>query len=86
MQRFAEMFDGHAEVIADYGNIHGESEFTASREEIYNLIRRRPCTLDDVAGGLSIHRNEAVKHLEHLVREDRIETVTQGEVSYYRLK
>ncbi|MBN1574973.1 MAG: radical SAM protein [Chitinispirillaceae bacterium] len=86
MQRFAEMFDEHAEVIADYRNIHGESGFAASREAVLELIRRRPCTLEDVSGGLSIHRNEAVKHLEHLVHEDRITVVAQGEGSYYRVK
>ncbi|MBN1306788.1 MAG: radical SAM protein [Chitinispirillaceae bacterium] len=84
MLRLAEMFDAPAEVIADYENIHGESGFAASREEVFDLISRRPCTLEDVAGGLSIHRNEAIKHLEQLVHEERIVAVAQGERNYYR--
>jgi wyosine [tRNA(Phe)-imidazoG37] synthetase (radical SAM superfamily) len=86
MLMFAEMFDPNAEVIADYSNVYGRSEFAASRREVLELLHRRPCTLEDVSAGLSIHPNEAVKHLEHLVSEGIAVTVSEGDRSFYRMK
>jgi wyosine [tRNA(Phe)-imidazoG37] synthetase (radical SAM superfamily) len=83
MQHFVEMFEGKAEVIAGYHKTHSESEFTASREELLQLLRRRPCTLEDVSAGLSIHRNEALKHLEQLAHDGAVGVVTQGDKCYY---
>ncbi|MBN1759284.1 MAG: radical SAM protein [Chitinispirillaceae bacterium] len=83
MQHFAEMFEGKAEVIADYRNTHNESRFVASREEVLQLVRRRPCTLDDVSAGLSIHRNEALKYLEHLVHDDEVRIVVREDRCFY---
>lgn len=86
MEHFAEMFGGTAEVIADYQNTHGGSEFVASREEVFQLVRRRPCTLEDVSSGLSIHRNEALKHLEQLLQDGAVSVVAQNDQSFYTLR
>jgi wyosine [tRNA(Phe)-imidazoG37] synthetase (radical SAM superfamily) len=83
MLRFIEMFEGKAEVIADYRNTHGESEFAASREEVFELVCRRPCTLEDVYSGLSMHRNEALKHLEQLIHEGVVDITAQEGKNFY---
>lgn len=83
MLHFTEMFDGKTEVIADYRKTHEACDFAASREEVLELIRRRPCTLEDVYGGLSMHRNEALKHLEQLIHEGAIDITTRGGKNFY---
>jgi wyosine [tRNA(Phe)-imidazoG37] synthetase (radical SAM superfamily) len=59
-------FDPPAEVIADYHGVHAQSDFAAGRRSVLEMIQRRPCSLEDVADGLGLHRNEAVKYIEEL--------------------
>jgi len=69
LEELAEMFQPRAEVIADYRNVHDKSEFCGGRDQVLGLLRRRPCTADDIAGGLGMHQNEVLKYLEELIRK-----------------
>ena len=73
-----------AEVIADYRNVHGRQEFAAGREEVLELLRRRPCSLGDIADGLGMHRNEVVKYVEELVQKGELTATSVGGQSFYR--
>ena len=85
MSYFAPMFGEKAEVIADYRNIHDEETFSVSREEVFTLLKRRPCSLEDIAFGLSIHRNEAIKHIQELMKEDKIKTETGKNSRFFKV-
>jgi len=83
MTRIASLFNPPAEVIADFQGIHKQSEFLAGREEILDMLRRRPCCVDDIADGLGMHRNEVVKYIEELASENRVrQTWTAGKLYY----
>jgi len=56
----------NAQIIADFSGIGGADNVAANTENILEMLRRRPCSLDDICNGLSIHRNEALKYLAHL--------------------
>ncbi|RKY27331.1 MAG: radical SAM protein [Planctomycetota bacterium] len=66
MANLAAKFDPPAEVIADYRGVHSQSDFQAGRESVLELLQRRPCSLEDIARGLGMHRNEVVKYIEEL--------------------
>lgn len=83
MLGLAQMFEGAVEVIADYENVHDQSDYAVSRNEVLALLERRPCTVDDVSAGLSIHRNEAIKHLQHLTEENTVSMRTEGDLTFY---
>ncbi len=84
LAELAAMFRPPAEVIADFRDVHGRAEFAADREDVLGLLRRRPATTDDIALGLGMHRNEAVKHVEHLSEEGLVlPTQAEGRL-YYR--
>jgi wyosine [tRNA(Phe)-imidazoG37] synthetase (radical SAM superfamily) len=75
-QRLAELtslFHCPAEVIADFRGVHRQADFVAGREEIFEMLRRRPCSIDDVADGLGMHRNEVIKYIEELNAENLLE-------------
>ena len=86
MLQFAKMFECRTEVIADYTSAFDTGRSTASREDIILLLKRRPCTLEDIAAGLYIHRNEAIKHLGHLTAEGIISTMENEKGVFYILK
>ena len=84
LTELASMFDPPAEVIADFRGVHGQTEFAAGREDIQDLLRRRPCSVEDIANGLRMHRNEVVKHVEHLNAEGLLlQTQTEGRLYYH---
>jgi wyosine [tRNA(Phe)-imidazoG37] synthetase (radical SAM superfamily) len=83
MLRFAQMFGDQAEVIADLTDTHPHQDLSVSRESILSLIQRRPCSLEDIVAGLSVHRNEALKHLRELLRSKIITTQSRQGVIFY---
>jgi len=83
LTELASIFCPHAEIIADFRGVHQRSEFAASREEILGLLRRRPCSLEDIADGLDLHRNEVLKYIEELNAEGLLEeSLTAGKLYY----
>jgi len=84
LTELARMFNPPTEVIADFCGVHGQAEFATSREDVLDLLRRRPCSMDDIADGLGMHRNEVVKYVEDLnAGELLIQSRHDGRV-YYR--
>jgi wyosine [tRNA(Phe)-imidazoG37] synthetase (radical SAM superfamily) len=69
LERYAELFTPRAEVIAPYRSERLEREHGLDPEAVLALLRRRPCTAEDVAAGLGLHPLEAGKLLELLVAE-----------------
>jgi len=87
-ERLAELssiFQPTAEVIADFRDVHRQPEFAAGREEIMAMLRRRPCSVEDIAGGLGMHRNEVVKYLEELNTENLLDQSLVADRLYYKV-
>jgi len=84
LARTAAMFDPPAEVIADFRGVHQQADFCVGRQEVLDLLRRRPCSIDDIADGLGIHRNEALKHIEELNAEKLVEKTLTADKLHYK--
>ena len=86
LTEMAAAFDPPAEVIADFRGVHSQPQFASGRDEILDLLRRRPCSLEDIANGLGMHRNEVVKYFEELRAEDLLVQTTTAGRSYYQIR
>ena len=86
LMSLASLFTPTAEVIADYHGVHAQPEFTASRDGIIEMLRRRPCSIDDIAEGLQMHRNEVVKYIEELTANGHLEAVEVAGKRHYRCR
>jgi wyosine [tRNA(Phe)-imidazoG37] synthetase (radical SAM superfamily) len=84
LEYLSSLFGSAAEVISDFHGVHAEAEFAGTRHEVLALLQRRPCSVEDIAHGLGLHRNEVAKHLEALCAEAVVETTTQGDKRYFR--
>ncbi len=84
LPELARLFDPPAEVVADYHHVHEQTPFAVSRDEILSLLRRRPCSIDGIAQGLSMHPNEVVKYVEALAAEKLVETTWTSGKCFYR--
>jgi len=74
----------NAEVIADYKSVHKQQDFSARRGDVLTLLKRRPCSIEDIAAGLGLHRNEVVKYIEELSSEGKIESKPHNQQLYYK--
>ena len=73
------------EIISDreLGSLTAESPRGAGNDTVLALLGRRPCTADDVAEGLGIHRLEALKGLEQLRAAGQVKVVQIDHKTFY---
>jgi len=78
-------FPGRVEIISDreLGSLTAESPRGAGNDTVLALLGRRPCTADDVAEGLGIHRLEALKVLEQLRADGQVKVVQIDHKTFY---
>jgi wyosine [tRNA(Phe)-imidazoG37] synthetase (radical SAM superfamily) len=76
----------NAEVIADYSGVHKQEDFSIISEDILSLLKRRPCSVEDIAVGLGLHQNEVIKYVEQLHSEGKVEAKAQNQQLYYKAK
>ncbi len=66
------MLGPNAEIIAPVRDFAPLPGAVAKQAEVLDMLRRRPCTLEDIAGGLGIHPNVAIKCLRPLLDEGAV--------------
>jgi wyosine [tRNA(Phe)-imidazoG37] synthetase (radical SAM superfamily) len=86
MRDAARYFDGNVEIIADFKGATKKKYFQATKHEIVNLLKRRPCSLDDISGGLDLHKNEVLKYVEDLLKSGEITLYEQNGTHYYTVR
>jgi wyosine [tRNA(Phe)-imidazoG37] synthetase (radical SAM superfamily) len=87
MAALARRFRPPAEVIADYRGVRASGEFKAGRDSVLELLRRRPCSLEDITGGLGMHPNEVLKYLDELTAEGLLtKRRSAGKLFYARVQ
>jgi len=72
LRKLADLLGENTEVIAEFPFPEALSRAAESHPEIIAMLKRRPCTLDDIVAGLGINRTEAVKQIDLLVREHAV--------------
>jgi len=83
LQEMADQLGPNAEVVADYSHVHDESEFKAQRDDVLDMLKRRPCSLDDIASGLGMHPSHVLKFIEELTARNAISEDRRGDMVYY---
>lgn len=86
MATFCSIIGKKAEVITPYRDIQRNERGADLEEDLLNILARRPCTLDDISSALNVHKNEILKHIEPLVKNQSIAIVGDGSAVYYQLK
>ncbi|MFH1743117.1 MAG: radical SAM protein [bacterium] len=79
----AALFGQEAEVISEDSHVFEQADFETCREDIRSLLLRRPCTIDDIAEGLGMHRDEVIKYVEELSSEGQVMQRRQDLATFY---
>ena len=84
LQCYAAAFGDKATVIADCAAKDAKAHTEADLDELLELLSRRPCTLEDIASFLGLHRAEALKCMDHLLAAGRVQREFQSNRPFYR--
>ncbi len=78
----APLFDPPAEVIKKFKATR-KPDIRANEENLLEMLRRRPCTSEQIAEALGMHLNEVSKYVGKLLRTNRIREIRQNHNVYY---
>ena len=83
LEEMRERLGEKAEIISEFAAPLGEKLNSVKDTEILNLIKRRPCTAEDISKALGLHLNEVVKFLEKLLKEGGVHYRMYEHRGYY---
>jgi wyosine [tRNA(Phe)-imidazoG37] synthetase (radical SAM superfamily) len=84
LQTIAHLIGLRCEVIADFPLLHSDKRMHSAAEDILSMLKRRPCSLDDICSGLGIHRNEALKHITELQQRRLIDSEVKNGRTFFK--
>jgi wyosine [tRNA(Phe)-imidazoG37] synthetase (radical SAM superfamily) len=97
LENIATQWGQNCEVIADFPLDDGtkmesskisKHDFTNQKhiETLFSMLKRRPCTLNDICSSLNFHQNQALKYLSDLQRRGVIQSEeTDGKIFFNAL-
>jgi wyosine [tRNA(Phe)-imidazoG37] synthetase (radical SAM superfamily) len=85
MQELKAFFAGPVDIISETAaeQLPLVASCPAGDREIQAMLGRRPCTAEDVAAGLRMHMNEALKKLERLVAAGMAHMLMENKKTFY---
>ncbi len=86
LERIRDLLGQVAEIIVPFGKDASQRLNPDIRKDLLAILSRRPCTLADLSAVTGVHSLELVKHLEELTKGNRVETVAQGDKTYYHVR
>lgn len=86
LQVIAEQLGGNCEIVAGFKYIHKGKNLEANAENILTMLKRRPCSLDDICSALGLHRNEAGKYLGELKRRRAIGQIEKNGIIFFKVR
>jgi wyosine [tRNA(Phe)-imidazoG37] synthetase (radical SAM superfamily) len=72
LARVCELLGPRAELVAGRPLFDDVEAASARQDEVLAMLRRRPCTADDIAAGLGVAVPEVLKHTQALLADHRI--------------
>jgi wyosine [tRNA(Phe)-imidazoG37] synthetase (radical SAM superfamily) len=87
LRRIAGKFGPACEVVGFLAESRcGHPRREAAPEMLLSVLKRRPCSLEQICSTLSIRRHEALKRVEELTARGLVGANRRGRTVYYRLK
>lgn len=83
IEKLAGLFDPPADVIAEFDSSQ-TAGVQANEKAILSMLRRRPCTIGQIADVFGMHTNEVSKYLGKLMRSGDICTEHKKTDMYYK--
>ncbi|MCJ7729727.1 MAG: radical SAM protein [Sedimentisphaerales bacterium] len=84
LQTIARWIGEGCEVVADLPLHHNAERVHSRAEDILSMLKRRPCSLNDICSGLGINSNEALKHITDLQHRGLIDPEEKNGKTFFK--
>jgi wyosine [tRNA(Phe)-imidazoG37] synthetase (radical SAM superfamily) len=84
LQAIAAQLGSLCEVIADFAPQRCTEHMVNKAQDVLSVLKRRPCSLDDLCSGLGIHRTEALKYITHFAQQGLVHSEQKGDVTFFK--
>ena len=87
LQAIADQLGESCEVVTDsLPSRHGEhiERRETTPEDVLSMLKRRPCSLNDICSGLGLHPNEALKYIGHFQRQGLIGSEQKDGTTFFK--
>ncbi len=89
LQAIAEKFGDRCEVVASWSAAHEALHVAGNVQHdigdtILSVLKRRPCSLNDICSSLSVARNEALKYIGHLQEQGLVHSEKKNGTIFFR--
>ena len=72
------------EIVAGFSPEHDAKHLGSKPQSVLSMLKRRPCSLDNICLGLGVNRNEAIKYISHLQKQGVIHSMQKGGVLFFK--
>ncbi len=86
LEEIARRIGGHCEIVGAAPQGPADRHVQRTQADVLSMLKRRPCSLEDICAGIGIARNEAIKHVTQLLASDAITPQRRGDVTYYMVR
>jgi wyosine [tRNA(Phe)-imidazoG37] synthetase (radical SAM superfamily) len=84
LQAVAEQLGDKAEVVADFSPGCCGEHIESKAEDVLSMLKRRPCSLNDICSALGIHSNEALKYVTHLQQQGVVHSSEKDGIVFFK--
>jgi len=72
------------EVVADFSQQRCAEHIERKAEDVLSMLKRRPCSLNDICSSLGIHRNEALKYITHFQQQRLVDSSEKDGITFFK--
>ncbi|MFH1371696.1 MAG: radical SAM protein [Planctomycetota bacterium] len=83
LEEMARRLGPNCEVIADFVSSHCKKNADNITQTLLSMLKRRPCSLDDVCTALGLHPNDALKHLADFEKQGLIKSEKKSGKTFF---
>jgi predicted nucleotidyltransferase len=84
LERIKRFFGENAEIITDSLPEDAQGNIADGKKRVYNLVRRRPCTFDEISLTLGIPKMSLMDLIEVLKNEGKVRQRLHNNQVYYQ--
>lgn len=84
LQAIAKLLGGKCEVVADFSPGRCGKHIESRAEDVLSMLKRRPCSLNDICSGLGIHSNEALKYVNHFQQQGVVNSSERDGIVFFK--
>jgi wyosine [tRNA(Phe)-imidazoG37] synthetase (radical SAM superfamily) len=86
LDAIARQIGGTCEVIGAPPAAASDEHRQRAQADVVSVLKRRPCSVEDICTGLAMNRNEVLKHLTHLQGLGVVTSERRGDLTYFQIR